>query len=567
MDHLQAAKKINVITKFEFVNLGLMLLLLHLALQTSPENNSLVLSLLIAHIGFFLLWQPSLNGSETVHLKTLLPITIFNTALYLTLGDWFIALWIILLTGLTSGSALVKGMQRSLYALATVILFLQLSLTLTPRLFHFDVLDYELENIIFYSIFFSCCVIIFWPSKKNRAVKIDYMHSVLISFGLFSFYITSILISFTSNINYLESLLMTALSIGLFFILLSIIWLPRHGIAGIGQIWEQHILNIGNPFESWVKQTALLGQNKKITPDLFLRNSIKQLLTLSWVSGIQWSDKEHNAFYGEISHHQTIFEDNGVNMTLHSHIPMGSALKIHAQLLMHLMSYFYTSKLREITLKNQTHLKAVYETGSKLTHDIKNILQALQTLTEVVQTSDDSNDSQQLIKKQLPLLTQRLQNTLDKLQTKTDTGRSFKVMSIWWTELQSRYHGRDIVFKGDTSETISIDTDVFDTVMENLLENARSKRRSNPQTEIISSISIDKNNFPTIQVFDNGDPVPSSKLDNLFKQILSSKDGYGIGLYQSAQLASRNGYKLELINNENGNVCFKISAQNDSPKT
>ena len=254
-------------------------------------------------------------------------------------------------------------------------------------------------------------------------------------------------------------------------------------------------------------------------------------------------------------------------MTLHSHIPMGSALKIHAQLLMHLMSYFYTSKLREITLKNQTHLKAVYETGSKLTHDIKNILQALQTLTEVVQTSDDSNDSQQLIKKQLPLLTQRLQNTLDKLQTKTDTGRSFKVMSIWWTELQSRYHGRDIVFKGDTSETISIDTDVFDTVMENLLENARSKRRSNPQTEIISSISIDKNNFPTIQVFDNGDPVPSSKLDNLFKQILSSKDGYGIGLYQSAQLASRNGYKLELINNENGNVCFKISAQNDSPKT
>jgi len=555
-----ASPNINAITKFEFVNLGFMLLLLHMALQVPPDNTYLVYSLLIAHIGFFLLWQPSLNGSEAVHLKTLLPILAFNTLLYWLLGDWFIALWLILLIGLTSGSALVKGLQRSLYALATVILFLQLSLALTPRLFHLNVLDYELEEIISYSILAVCVFIIFWPSKKNRTVKIDYMHSLLISFGLFSFYITSILISFTSQANYLESLLFTALSIGGFFIVLSIVWLPRHGIAGIGQIWEQHILNIGNPFESWVKQTALLGQNKKITPDLFLRNSIKQLLTLSWVSGIQWSDNEHNAFYGEISNHHTVFEDNGIKMYLYSHIPMGSALKIHAQLLMHLMSYFYTSKLREISLKNQTHLKAVYETGSKLTHDIKNILQSLQMLTSVVQDSDDPADSHQLIEKQLPLLTQRLQNTLDKLQTKTDTGRSFKPMNIWWTELQSRYHGRDIQFVGQTDEKISIDTDVFDTVLENLLENARSKRRTKPDTEIVTTITAE-NNTPVVSVCDDGEPVSKSKIDNLFKQILPSKDGYGIGLYQSAQLAQRNGYQLELINNEKDKVCFCISAQ------
>jgi len=560
MAHPPASPNINAITRYEFINLGLMLLLLHLALQVPPGNTFLAYSLLIAHIGFFLLWQPSLNGSEKVHLKTLLPVLAFNTFLYWVLGDWFIALWIILLIGLTSGSALVKGLQRSIYALATVILFLQLSLALTPRLFHLDVLDYDLDQIIFYSIFTACGIIIFWPSKKNRTVKIDYMHSLLISFGLFSFYITSILISFTSQINYLESLLFTALSISGFFIVLSIVWLPRHGVAGIGQVWEQHILNIGNPFESWVKQTALLGQNKKITPDLFLQNSIKQLLTLSWVSGIQWSDNEHNALYGEISNHQTVFIDNGIKMHLYSHIPMGSALKIHAQLLMHLMSYFYTSKLREITLKNQTHLKAVYETGSKLTHDIKNILQSLQMLTSVVQATDDPMDSHQLIEKQLPLLTQRLQNTLDKLQTKTDTGRSFKPMSTWWTELQSRYHGRDIQFVGETDKNISIDTDVFDTVLENLLENARNKRHTKPDTEIITSIKF-KNNSPIVCVCDDGEPVSDSKVENLFKQILPSNDGYGIGLYQSAQLADRNGYKLELISNEAGKVCFRISAQ------
>lgn len=336
------------------------------------------------------------------------------------------------------------------------------------------------------------------------------------------------------------------------------LWLPRRGIAGIGQIWEQHILNIGNPFENWVKQTSLLGQNKKITPDLFLQNSIQQLLTLSWVSGIHWTDKELDKLYGDTSKQQTLFEDNDIKIVLYSTIPMGSALKIHAQLLMHLMSYFYTSKLREITLKNQTHLKAVYETGSKLTHDIKNILQSLQTLTGVVQASDNPAESHQLIGKQLPLLTQRLQNTLDKLQTKTDTGRSFKPMDLWWTELQSRYHGRDIQFEGDTSSNISIDTDVFDTVLENLLENARSKRRIKPETEIITTIRS-VNNHALILVCDDGDPVPSSKTDKLFLQILPSKDGYGIGLYQSAQLAERNGYKLELVANEPGKVCFQIS--------
>jgi len=551
-------------TRFEFINLGLMLLLLHFSLHQTHINYYLASTLFLAHIGFFLLWQPALNATEKVDLKTLIPFFIINTVLYLLLGDWFIALWIILLIGLTSGSALVNGLQRTLYALAAVILFLQLSLTLTPRLFHLNVLDIELDNIIFYMLTIACCIIILWPGKKNRTVKIDYLHTILISFGLFSFYITSILISFTTNTHYLQSLLLTAFSIGLFFILLSIIWLPRHGLAGIGQIWEQHILNIGNPFEEWVKNTSLLGQNNKITPDLFLKNSIEKLLTLSWVSGVFWHDDEHKQLYGESSNQLTYFEDNNIKMTLYSHIPMGSALKIHAQLLMHLMSYFYTAKLREITLKNQTHLKAVYETGSKLTHDIKNILQSLQALTGVVHASDDPTESHLLISKQLPILTQRLQNTLDKLQTKTDTGKSIKQIDIWWTELQSRYHGRDIHFNGETNADISIDTDVFDTVLENLLENARSKRRIRPKTEIMTTIKL-VDDFVSITVCDDGEPIPGKLSDVLFKQILPSKDGYGIGLYQSAQLAERNGYRLELISNENSRVCFQLASITTSP--
>lgn len=558
--------RFNIISKYEFAHLGLMLLLLHLALQVPADTPLLRSALLIAHIGFFLLWQPALKASQQVQIKTLLPVLLVNSLLYIFLGNWFIALWIILLSGLTGGSALLNASQRWLYALSMVILILQLSLFLTPGLFQLEVIDSQIEHLVSYALIIACAFIALSPNRKNRSIKIDYLHSAIISFGLFSFYLASILISYTSHIHYLQSMLVTALSIAAFLLLLSLIYLPQSGLAGLGQVWERHILNIGNPFETWVKQTSLLGKNRKITPELFLHNSIEHLLTLSWVSGIEWRDAEQRQLQGDKTRYYTVFNENDISITLYSLIPMGTALKIHAQLLIQLMCFFYTSKLREISLKNQIHLKAVYETGAKLTHDIKNILQSLQALTGAIQASDDPQQSHQLMQRQLPLLTQRLQNTLNKLQTKTDTGTSMVDIEPWWKELQSRYHGRDIVFEGAITQDLSIDADVFDTVLENLLENARSKRRVTPQIKITTRLLI-QNDQVEITVCDNGDPVSTAKAPHLFKQIIPSSDGYGIGLYQSAQLAERNGYQLQLVNNETGKVCFRLSAaQADSVK-
>jgi len=554
-------KQLNIRTleKYEFVFLGLMLTSLHTALY---QNDMLITStLLLIHLGFFLFWQPLFSSQESINNKTLLLSLIIIVGLYYFLNWWFIALWIILLTGLTGGSALIQGMSRSIYALAATILFLDLSLAITPNLFQLNVLSDDLNNIIFYSILLACLFITVWPNKQIRIVRMDYLHSMLISSGLFAFYLSSILVSFTYKKNYIEALLTTSVLSGLFLLLISLLWFPKRGFKGLGQKWEQHILNIGNPFETWVNETALLGKNKKLKPETFLQYSIEHLLNLSWVSGILWHSGSETEFHGTESKHIIIFEEDDLKIELHSHIPMGNALNIHAQLLMQLMSYFYQSKLREITLKNQTHLKAVYETGSKLTHDIKNILQSLQSLTVVVQASDDKDNSHQLLEKQLPVLTQRLQSTLDKLQVKTDTGQNFKLLSEWWTELQSRYHGRDISFNKIINRDIEIDTDIFDTILENLLENARGKRRNNPETSITASLhSSDQYHY--VEVCDSGEPVPDSKVNILFNQILPSREGYGIGLYQSAQLARKNNYELKLVENKEGCVCFRITSEN-----
>ena len=555
---MQKLINFSSLVRYEFLFLGLMLISLHFAITELPANSLLGSSLLLVHLGLFLIWQPVLNAEQKINYSAIIISLILIFGLFYLLNWWFIALWIIMLCGITGGSALIRGFGRTAYALATIILFLELSLTITPNLFQLEFLPDPIGNYFFYGITLAGVIIMIWPNKTTRTVTTDYMHTLLISFSLFAFYITSILISFTYKQGYVESLVQTSLFLAIFLTLVSLLLYPRKGSSTLGQKWEQHILNIGNPFETWVKETSLLGKNNKIKPDMFLQYSIEHMLELPWVAGIHTDTGESTEFHGEVTSYSQTLKERNLTLRLYSHIPMGSSLKIHAQLLMQLMTYFYLSKVREQTLQNQTHLKAVYETGSKLTHDIKNILQSLQTLSSVISESEDPQKSQDFIERQLPLLSQRLQSTLNKLQIKSDTGQSIRIISEWWKELESRYHGRNIVFNNNISNDIKIDTDVFDTIIENLLENARGKRRINPDIEVTARLhSTDKDFY--IEVSDSGDAMPEFVASRLFKQILSSDSGYGIGLYQSAQLALRHGFKIDLTNNQNGSVVFLIS--------
>jgi len=79
-----------------------------------------------------------------------------------------------------------------------------------------------------------------------------------------------------------------------------------------------------------------------------------------------------------------------------------------------MVGYFYQAKQREQSLRDITRLQAVYETGSRLTHDLKNMLQSLFSLTSIAQSREER--AQQLLQQQLPLLTQRIELILSKLQ-------------------------------------------------------------------------------------------------------------------------------------------------------
>jgi len=61
-----------------------------------------------------------------------------------------------------------------------------------------------------------------------------------------------------------------------------------------------------------------------------------------------------------------------------------------------------------------------------------------------------------------------------------------------------------------------------------------------------------------VTVCDNGAMIDKKLEGQLLTKPVSSGQGMGIGLYQSAILARTFNYELDLANNEEGKVCFSL---------
>ena len=128
-------------------------------------------------------------------------------------------------------------------------------------------------------------------------------------------------------------------------------------------------------------------------------------------------------------------------------------------------------------------------------------------------------------------------------------------MSNWWSQIKVRYNGRNIEFTEQIEHDAEIPIDVYDSIIENLLENARSKRIVQPEIAITVTLESDAE-ASSIRVCDSGAAIPEETASLLFRETLASEDGFGIGLYQSNRQAEQNGLALELEHNEEGRVCF-----------
>lgn len=543
--------------------LGWMLLMLHLAIVFG-DGSAWTQAVLLAHYGLFLLWQPLIRGDARVNPR--LAALIFAAAALLMFWSWWVlALWLAVLIGLVGAHAasMQSRRQRLVYLLALAYLLTLLLAWVMPHVF-----PGELPAAVVFGVRYGLTLLPLAIALIRPGASVPQKISVVdVFYGLMLFLIGLVLVlgSFTvvavTHTDYLMALAQTLFAMALLLVVLSWLWNPRAGFGGLGQLLSRYLFSVGLPFEQWIQHLARQAEQQH-DPEAFIGAAVESLAALPWLAGVRWDTAKGGGGFGAETAHVSSFACHGLALNWYTLRPIPPALQVHVRLLSQLLGYFYEAKLRERQMRHNAYTQAIHETGARLTHDVKNLLQSMKTLVAAAQNSgpEQAEALQALMQRQLPQMTQRLQGTLDKLKAPERADDSLIAAAIWWERVVQHYTRDNIEFALRSIDAgCALPQDLFDSVLDNLIGNAQRKRRQDKSVAI--GVRLDCGNGVTLSVCDSGAAVPGAVAAHLFDAPVDSENGLGIGLYQSARQAAQLGYTLRLASNRDGEVCFTLSSQ------
>ncbi len=540
--------------------LALALLVLHAGLVL-PASATALVPVVLAHFALVALWQPFADPARLFRHRNGL-IAVAAVAALLLWSVWLVlALWLILLIGLFGGERPWVRRDRLVQAAIVAYLVIALLADVTPTLFRFDAAGAGPLSWLVGAAGLIPLALALVPAEQVSAPgqRFDYLRTaVIIGIALLG-WTGAALWTYRSGQAYplavLEALVLVAALLALG------VWLwRRHANQTLFEVlWNRYLLNLGTPFEHYL--VSLTGPAaRSLEPDSYLNQVMASLSNLDWVVGVEARGPVGERLTGERSHHATEIHDDTVPLIVYTQRDPGPALRLHIQLLARLVQQLYLSRAREAELRHQEKARAVYETGARLTHDIKNLLQSLQSLASAVSSHPASRTEEtlELVQRQLPEINERLQGTLDKLREPGEVRLDVTVSAQrWWDELQARYADSSVRFDGRIEGASEVPRELFDTVAENLIENARHKQSRE------GGVGIDVNFVANaeglrLRVCDSGSPMPAHMERSLFAGAAGTANGLGMGLYQCARLAGQLGYELAVTSNEAGQVCLRL---------
>ncbi len=546
--------------KHRYRLLALLLCFFQLAVSYS-ENQKISITLMIIHFGLFLFWQPIWSRKQRIDIIPFLIFSTFIGAFLWVSPLWFLILWAGVLLALIESTPFFSKKDRYIEIFSTAYLILSINLIIVPKIFSILITE---NTVVQYCInelgFLLPLPLLMFSSVQNQVKKqnLDYLRGIIIALISIVIAIASVLKMHQSNIDYIYALIQVFIVSGITIIFISWIWNPGSGYKGLFVIWNRYLLNIGTPLENYLIQLTNLARDHN-DPELFLQGSMENLFSLNWIYGLKWSSASGNGELGQRVEIPLPISFGDLRLSVYTEKSMNPAMIIHTKLLVHILAFFYISKLRERKLSQRAQLEAIYETGSRLTHDMKNVLQSLSSLIGIINASDQ-NQAQQvldLVKRQLPALSERLSLTLDKLASPQDESITMIDINDWWNRLLDRNSGRKIEFINEVSCNVEVVLEVMDTVADNLLDNARIKRIQEHDIDIRVILMHEGSGFKFV-VEDTGWSIPEKIAEHLFKETVDSEHGLGIGLYQSGKQAEKYGYKLYIAKNEQGKVRLEM---------
>jgi signal transduction histidine kinase len=538
-----------------------MLICLHVAAIRGVED-VWARGLMMAHLGLFLIWQPFMQSGQKLKPSEVLLIALITVGILAFLNWWMLGMWVALLSGIVGGKVFLFQARwlRVFYLTVFTYLVMLLVLWVVPNGFPNTILEPEIRLVVQYGLPALFVLMALMPVESDTAEPqvIDFFYASMIFLLLVALVLGSFAFMTVGQKNYAFALTFSLIAIATFLIFLSIAWNPRAGFSGLQMVFSRYLLSIGLPFEQWLHFLADLSR-AETRPERFLKEACGGLGKLPWVTGGSWRAGGESGEFGSPSKHTVDYAGREINIRLYSRQRPSPSLAWHINLLGQLVGEFYVAKQRELKLKQQTYVQALHETGARMTHDVKNLLQSLNVLCSAAEREPGGDPAalQAMMRRHLPTVLQRLQQTLDKLQRpQTDTGR-FVQADAWWDSLQKTYQLRGVDFTSErVAAGVPLPKDLFDSTVENLLQNALEKRKLDPDVKV--RIALELGDDIVLRVTDSGRPVAKNVQDGLLKGPVPSDTGYGIGLYQVARQADMLGFALRLAVNEPGEVVFEL---------
>ena len=360
--------------------MALMLLSLH-ALLIWGDVSNVFSALFLCHYGFFLLWQPILHHRKKLSWQSISIVVIGAAVALLYVNWWITAFWIAGLFALIGGRIFSGDSTRARLPniLAATYLLAVLLLWVVPKLLGAKDDLAAAEFLLIYLLPILPLTILFL-SAKNRPIapsqNIDFFYTLLIYLLTLIIILGAFAIGITWQVNYVKLLIYVVLGLAVTLVVISWLWNPSETFSGLELLMSRYLVSIGLPFEEWLRKIAMHA-DYELTASDFLEASMRELAALKWVSGVTWELDGAKHQVGFATPHISTFSFQQLHLTLYSRWQFSPAMYLHVQLLTQIMSEFYEAKCREETISQNTYMQTFYETGSRLTHDIKNILQSL----------------------------------------------------------------------------------------------------------------------------------------------------------------------------------------------
>lgn len=542
-----------------------MLVALHEAVTTDPGGNFQRIWLMV-HFGLFLLWQPFFESDrELGRLAVALLVAITGTILYFLPG-WLIGVWICILMGILGGKVFTaKAARRGhFYLVAFFYLATMMLLWAVPRLVLHDPAIPEPVSIFVQGVLpLSLIALAFLPFEPRDDVSrqvFDFFYAVMVFQLVVVLVLGSVALMRYTEGQYFQSAGLTVIGFGATLFVLSVLWGPREGFGGLRTYLSRYLLSVGMPFEVWVRKVAELAEHEP-DPGQFLAQAMSLVSELPWVRGGRWKTPDAQGEFGTVSREVARFAFHGLELEFHTEIALSPALFLHMRLLAQVIGEFYESKRREAEMRQNAYLQAVHETGARLTHDIKNLLQSLYALTSAAPRDGNVDPAYgNLLQRQLPQLTRRLQSTLDQLRSpNVETREPLRPVQAWLADFERRHAGDGLQLEASVEGEAMVPANLFDAFIDNCVDNAQL--RGGPGIRMKATLAVDDGRAE-LSFENSGAAVPDPVARALFREPVAQPagQGLGIGLYQVARLAAQSGYAVDLAHNETGRVVFRLRA-------